>query len=221
MGKAGVLMLCVLLGCSGGKTLDKVTAAREIKVNLSVSGNVSSATIGRVGTSCVELDPAGREKKLNLDPGADIGTLVAQRAGYLTVTPDGKGFWKIALTEQGSAALAAAKGKPYAHRAHGGCDYQLIDFLLATPELVDVVSVTADENNPEVDYLWKWKTTDLGRMLRQDGKIFPSLTLLQQAELQNHIFSLAPRLNLPAPQENFIGHDSVKFQRLVDGWRIK
>ena len=49
--------------------------------------------------------------------------------------------------------------------------------------------VFADENNLEVD-VWKWNVTDLGQTLRSDGKVYPTLTLLQQAEMQTHIHAL-------------------------------
>ena len=218
-----ILLVACLLGCSGcsnSKAMDKQTAAAEIKTYLQVDDNTLFIKIGRLGTNCVELDSAGRKTKLDLNPASDINTIVAQRAGYATVTPDGKGFWRVALTDQGNAALAAENGKPYAAKAGNGCDYQQVDFVVATPELVGVTDVTADSNAPEADYSWKWKVTDLGKMLRRDGKVFPSLTPLQQAELQTHIHGLVQFLPIPVPAGDFIGSSTAKFQRMIDGWRI-
>jgi hypothetical protein len=221
MRKIAILLLGCVVGCSSSKQLDKNTAAAELKPYLQGGDNVLFITIGRVGTNCVELDSAGRETKFELNPMSNINTIVAQRAGYATVTPEGKGFWKVALTEQGSAALAATNATPYAHNARKDCDYQQVDFLLATPELVNVLDVTVDENAPQVDYFWRWKVTALGQMLRRDGKVFSTLDPLQQAELQTHIFGLVELLPLPVPPEDFSGHATVKFQRTVDGWRIR
>lgn len=224
MGKASILLVCLLLGCSGDSTpkaMDKATAAKEIKSLLSTSDNAISLEIGRVGTSCGELDSAGREQKFNQSPMINVSSIVAQKAGYVTVQPDGKGFWKVALTEQGQAALAASKEKPYAHNALEGCDYQQVDFVVVTPELVSVESVTADENDPEVDYLFKWNTTDLGRALRLDGKVFPALTPLQQAELQTHIHALVELVRLPVPPDDYTRSGRAKFKKLTDGWRIE
>jgi hypothetical protein len=206
------LVLCCVLGCSGSssKLMDKDTAAAEIKPYLQAGDNIIFLNIGRVGTDCVELDSAGRERKFDLNPTSNISTIVAQRAGYVTVMPDGKGFWKVALTDQGRAAL---KGTPYASNARNGCDYQQVEFLVATPELVSVTDVTADTNAPEADYSWKWKVTGLGQMLRRDGKVFPTLDPLQQAELQTHIHGLIELVPVPVPTENFIGYGKVKFQR--------
>jgi hypothetical protein len=228
VGAAGVLIPAALLflgiGCSDGsssKAMDKSTAAAEIKTHLQGAGNTLLLLIGRLGTNCVELDSAGRETKRDLDPTTNINTIVAQRAGYATVTPDGKGFWKVALTDQGNAALAAENGKPYASKAGNGCDYQQVDFVVATPELVSVTDVTADMNAPEADYLWKWNVSELGKMLRRDGKVFSTLTPLQQAELQTHIHGLVQFLPMPVPAEDFIGSSKVTFQRMIDGWRIQ
>ena len=145
MRKVAILLIGCFLGCSGAsssKLMDKNTAAAEIKPHLQAADNSLFFLIGRVGTDCVELDSAGRERKIDLNPTSNINTIVAQRAGYATVTPDGKGFWKVALTEQGSAVLAAANQKPYAPNARNGCDYQQVDFLVATPELVRVTDLT-------------------------------------------------------------------------------
>lgn len=220
MRKVAILLVGCVLGCSGAssKLMDKTTAAAEIKPHLQAGDNILFLKIGRLGTDCVELDSAGRETKFDLNPTSNLNTIVAQRAGYATVAPDGKGFWRVALTDQGKAAM---KGTPYASNARKGCDYQQVDFLVATPELVSVTDVTADTNAPEADYSWKWNVTTLGQMLRRDGKVFSTLTPLQQAELQTHIHGLVELVPVPVPAEDFIGYGKVKFQRMIDGWRIK
>ncbi|MBZ5490704.1 MAG: hypothetical protein LAO76_07215 [Acidobacteriia bacterium] len=59
-----------------------------------------------------------------------------------------------------------------------------------------------------------------GTMLRRDGKVFPALDPIQQAELQTHIHGLVELLPVPVPAEDFIGYGKVKFQRMIDGWRV-
>jgi hypothetical protein len=74
-----------------------------------------------------------------------------------------------------------------------------------------------DENNLEVDYFWKWNVAEYGQTLRSDGKVNPTLTPLQQAELQTHIHALVHVLQLPVPPESFTSHSNVKFKKYTDG----
>ena len=225
MKRVVLLLLVISIGCSSDKTtdknlLDKDTAASEIKSYLHTSDNAISVQIGRVGTHCEEVTASGQKLKVDLTPDTDLNAIILKRAGYVTVAPDGKGLWKVALTDQGNAVLEASKEKPYQHNTGNGCNYQQVDFTLATPELVRIDGISADPNTPQVDYWWKWNATDLGQALRRDGKIYPTLTPLQQAELQSHMRGLVQILQMPVPPEDFTGHDKAKFTKYTDGWRI-
>lgn len=220
MRKASFFLLSFLLACSGG-TMDKATAANEIRSYLKGEHSFIFVDIGRVGSHCILVDSRGQQQNTDLNPDYNVSTVVARKAGYLTVAPDGKGFWRVELTDKGKAAAAATQEESIVYPPLKGCDYQQVDFFLASPELEFVSGVTADENNPEVDYFWKWNVTELGQTLRRDGQVYPTLTPLQQAELQTHIHALVHFLQLPVPPESFTSHSTVKFKKYTDGWRVQ
>lgn len=229
-----LLLLCICIGCSSnhqsaGETttpqdkskapLDKSTAASELKTYLAIGDTALSVYVGRTGKRCVETQSNGEKITVNSSPDSDISSLIATRAGYITVSPDGKGFWKTALADQGSKALAPNE-KPYAHTVGGGCDYQQVDFTLATPELVEVTAILGTERVPSVQYSWKWNVTELGRALRQDGKVYPTLNEEQRLSLGFSKRGLVEMLPIPVPPENFIGHSTAAFTRDGNGWAI-
>lgn len=220
MKKASLLLLPFLLGCSSG-SMDKATAANEIRTYLKGEHSFILVDVGRVGSDCILVDSRGQQQKIDLNPENSISTVAARKAGYLTVAPDGKGYWRVALTDKGKAAAAATGEESIVYPPLKGCDYQQVEFFLASPELDFVSGVTADENNPEVEYFWKWNVTELGQTLRRDGKVYPTLTPLQQAELQTDIHAMIQVLQLPVPAQNFTGHSKVKFKRYTDGWRAQ
>lgn len=219
MKKASCFLLSFLLGCSGS-SMDEATAATKIRSYLKGEHSFIFVEIGRVGSNCIFVDDRGQQRNIDLTPDYNVSTVVARKAGYLTVAPDGNGFWKIALTDKGKAAAAATQEESIVYPPLKGCDYQQVNFFLASPELDFVSGVTANENNPEVDYFWKWNVTELGQTLRRDGKVYPTLTPLQQAELQTHVHGLVHFLQIPVPPETFTGHSTVKFKRYTDGWRV-
>jgi len=215
MRKVGVVLLLVLAGCSSNK-LDNKTAATVIRSPLAHDENTIVADIGRVGTECVFSMDDGKEVPVNLAPEETPEIVAAEAVGYLSVTPDGSGFWKVALTEKGRTFV---QGKPAPDPPRKGCDYQKVSFLLATPELVEVTGVTVDENAPEVEYLWKWNVTDLGRELRKDGKAFAALNQGQRTMLAKFVLSRIHKLPIPVPPEGYTEKGTVQLKKYTDGWR--
>ncbi len=214
MRKVGIVLLLVLVGCSSNK-LDNRTATNVIRSPLAHDQNTIVTDIGRVGATCVyTLD--GEERPTDLSPEWSPERFAAEAVGYLSVTPDGPGFWKVALTEKGKAFVL---GKPNPQPPLKGCDYQQVSFLLATPELVEVTGVTADENAPEVEYLWKWNITDFGRELRKDGKAFAALDQHQRTMLARFVLSRIHKLPIPVPPEGYTEKGTVQLKRYTDGWR--
>lgn len=214
MRKVGVVLLLVLTGCSSNK-LDNKTAANVIRSPLAHDQNTIVLDIGRVGASCVYILD-GEERPADLSPERSPERFAAEAVGYLSVTPDGPGFWKVALTEKGKAFVL---GNPAPQPPLKGCDYQQVSFLLATPELVEVTGVTADENAPEVEYLWKWNVTDLGRGLRKDGKAFAALNQNQRTRLAKFVLSRIHKLPIPVPPEGYTEQGTVQLKKYTDGWR--
>ncbi len=231
-----LLLLCVFMGCSSSDKsagenqapqdkskaptpLDKTTAASEIKTFLAIGDTALSVYVGRVGRRCAEAQPNGEKRMVDRSPDSDISSVIAKRAGYITIAPEGKGFWKIALADRGTKALAPNE-KPYDHTIGGGCDYQQVDFTLATPELVEVTAILGTERVPSVQYSWKWNVTELGQTLRQDGKVYPTLNEEQRLSLGFSKLGLVEVLPIPVPPENFIGHSTAAFTRDGNGWAV-
>jgi len=222
MRKAVVLLLFVLLGCSGNK-LDQNTAEGLMKRILLSNPARFSLDVGRVGTECPYLNYKGQQAELPLDltPQSQPTTVFAERAGYITVNADGNGFWKVVLTDSGKKLLQESGGKHLSNAALNGCDYET-DFLnVAVPELVKVTAITPDENSTEIAFVWKWNVTDLGKGLRQDGKFYSMLAPPQRERMQryiNHIDFGFQKLTLPVPPEGFTATGNVRVRKGENGW---
>jgi|GEM_PF-5884144 hypothetical protein len=224
-----LLVAGILAGCSSEKKstseklipMDKNIAAQEIRISLKIEEVDLFVQVGRVGRHCVEKGLYGNSMENSMDPESDLNTIIAKRAGYVTVVPDGKGFWKVTLTDQGNTAMAqGSEGKPFAHNSGAGCDYQQVDFPLATPELVDVTDLSADQIYPKADYTWKWKPTELGQALRQDGRIYRSLNSVQRVELGVFKRGIAEMLPMPVPPEDYTKNSTATFKRDKKGWTV-
>jgi hypothetical protein len=215
----GILMLCALASCSSSKTLNNETAAKRVKDYLGWHLSAIHVDIGRVGKDCVSnYDDA---TSVDLTPQSSVETLVAEAAGYVAVTQDGPGFWKVALTEAGKANV---DGTPSPQPPKKGCDYQTAAFVIANRELISVEGITSAETNPEVSYLWRWHFTNLGRELRADGKAYGALTPSQRLDLATHqTFGVdkLPKLSIPVPPDNYSSVATMRFTKLTDGWRIE
>jgi hypothetical protein len=222
MRKAGVLLLLVLFGCSGNK-LDQSTAEGVAKRILSSNPARFSLHVGRVGTQCPYLNDKGQQAELPLDltPESQPTTVFAETAGYVTVNADGDGYWKVALTNQGKKLFQESGSRHVSNPPLNGCNYET-DFLnVAVPDLVKVAAITPGESSTEIAFVWKWNVTDLGRELRQDGKLYSMLAPPQRQELQrsiNHPDFGFQKLTLPVPQEDFTGTGSVRVKKSANGW---
>jgi hypothetical protein len=222
MRKAGVLLLLVCFGCSGNK-LDQATAEGLMKRILSANPARFSLDVGRVGTQCPYLNYKGQQAELPLDltPQSQPTTVFAEMAGYVTVNADGEGYWKVALTDQGKKIFEQSGSKRLKDPALNGCDYETDFFNVAVPELVKVTAIKPGENSTEIAFVWKWNATELGKGLRQDGKLYPMLAPHQREVLQrsfNHIDFGFQKLTLPVPLEVFTGTGSVRVKKDANGW---
>jgi hypothetical protein len=219
MRKGWLLPLCLLTACSGSKMLDNSTAEEKIRSAFREKQYYIYSHIGRIGTNCGSKTIEGIEVNVGSKP--DASEISAMAAGYITVEPDGPNFRKVTLTQQGRAA---ADQEPYGENVQKGCDYKQIEFPVATRELVQIEGITADENNPEVEYLWRWKVTKLGEALRQDGAAYKALTPEQRSAMERLEISTDGSLEnfpLPIPPEGTVVRRAVKFKRYTDGWRMQ
>ena len=219
MRKAGVLFLLVLFGCSGNK-LDQSTAEGLAKRFLSSNPARIQVNIGRVGTQCPYLNDKGQQAELPLDltPQAQPATVFAEMAGYVTVNADGDGYWKVGLTDAGKSIFQQSGSRHVNNAALNGCDYET-DFLnVAVPELVKVSAITPSETSTEIAFVWKWNATDLGKALRQDGKLYSMLAPAQREELRRNMRSGFQKPTLPLPGDDFTGTGSVQVKKGANGW---
>ncbi|HEY2913174.1 MAG TPA: hypothetical protein VGK21_07430, partial [Candidatus Angelobacter sp.] len=161
------------------------------------------------------------EIPLDLTPEADFSMVFAQLADYVTVTPDGDGYWKSAFTDKGQKAATASGHKPLSNPALNGCDYQTFVLELASADLVRVTAINPDKETTQIDYIWKWKTTELGRDLREDGKLYAMLTPPQRETLKKNIRGGFQKVSLPVPQEDFTQKGSIWARKDPDGWHIQ
>jgi hypothetical protein len=220
MHKAGVLLLLVLFGCSGNK-MDQSTAEGVAKRILSANPARIQVNIGRVGAECPYLNDKGQQAELPLDltPQSQPATVFAEMTGYVNVNADGDGYWKVALTDSGKKIFEQSGSKRLKDSTMNGCDYET-DFLnVAIPELVKVTAITPSETSTEITFIWKWNVTELGRELRQDGKLYSMLAPAQREELRRNVRSGFQKPPLPLPGDEFTGTGSIRVKKDANGWR--
>ena len=215
-----VLAVALLSGCSHD-SLDRDSAAEKISSRLSANPKHIMLRIGRVGSHCETIDFHGESHEIDQDPNKN-DSVVAVKAGYITAVPDGKGYWKVALTDKGQAFLNQYPARARESEGEKGCEFRQIDFPIATASLVNITGITAGDAERQVDYTWKWVVTDLGVALRQKGEIYPKLTPKQLDYLQfsMNLGSDNPKLPLPVPEDMEI-RDTATFKHYDDGWRLQ
>lgn len=224
-------LLTLMPGCSNTKSetrLDRDTAGHEISSRFEGEDSELLVEVGKVGLHCADQNRDGTKMELPIDPQHQVSHIVAQKAGYISVTREGKGFWAVALTDKGKAALEKQPKddlpdytKKDDRNTLNGCDFRQVAFKIARPALVRVMGVTVDEKAPKADFLYKWQTTELGDALRSDGSVFTQLDPLQKAELVTAEFALIYRVPVPVPAAGETESGAVTFEHYDDGWRIK
>jgi len=213
-----LMMLAILAGCSRN-TLDKKTAAELIQKVYDKDYAAIMTDVGRLGSSCEMISDDGRSSWTeDLTPSKNATVVALQSLGYVTVTPDGPGFWRVELTEKGKA-LSHGDLLPTATR--NACKAQNVEFLLGTREVIKATDIAGDEKTATVEYSWKWKTTELGQALRKDGKAYAVLTSDQRKSLDSRNTLLSPRFPIPAPEEGDVMTGTATFAKYADGWRPK
>jgi hypothetical protein len=198
--------------------LDKQTAAEEINRVFETSKNSITPHIGRIALKCEDEDD--RTAYYGGDPNDDLDTVIARAVGYVVVIPDGKGYWKINLTDKGQAVMSAGGGKLYDPEKHAKCDYQLAQFYIATPTLVEVTRITGGEHAAVAEYTYKWKATELGAALRNGGIAYSKLSSNQRFDLKYYLakYSEVHGVNIPVPPEDKVDYGSLIFAKGDNGW---
>jgi len=221
MHKAGLLLLIMFTACSGNKDkLDEKTAADGIRSYLKGNDSRFAVMIGRVATECPYRGVNGEELSDYTDPGPSIEIHLVELAGYVKEATDGPGFWKLSLTDKGKAAAAANQSRNYAVPPGKGCDYQVVFFTLAAPELVKVTGIVSGEESTQIGYLYQWKLTDLGQMLRDNGQLYSMLDQEQRDRLGKMIQPRVYRIPFPLPPDSYTNSSSVRVKKFPEGWRM-
>lgn len=217
---------CLLVAGCTKDTLDRKIAQPQIEKRLHGMGKTLTVQVGRVGSHCYSMDAGGTTIALDGDPAQSPDTMAAIKAGYVSSVPDGKDFWKIALTPAGKAFADAEHISPQQHEAKNGCDTEVYFLPLATPQFFMIDAVSLDEKEPEVTYYWKWHVTDLGAIFREDGAAYKQMTPEERQKLEHFInlTEYGPHLTIPVPEDHnppLVTKASVKFKRFDNGWRIQ
>jgi hypothetical protein len=146
-----VLLTVSLLftGCSGGK--DKDAAAQAINKRLRRDALHLLVYIGRVSAKCTPI--VGFEE--NQDLANVTQDHAAQKAGLISIAPDGPAFWKVDLVNPKPEIVEHLK--TVTRHPKDGCDDLLWGFNVASKsaEVVNLRKIT--DQKMEVDFTWKWK----------------------------------------------------------------
>jgi hypothetical protein len=222
---ACLVAVALVAGCSGG-SLDRKSAAKAIqeRFNDEISGII--VNLGRVGPKCFSGYPKGEETPIDLTPDKDLETPLAILAGYVTVRPDGQDYWRVDLTEKGKAAPNMDRLKlGDDHNTANGCDHRSTMFAIASMEVVQVTGITTDKEKGSgvAEFQWRWKPTELGEMLRENGSVYQKLTLEQRKRLKIIVFNPTDltRVDIPVPPNDAIHNAVLPFKKYDDGWRLQ
>lgn len=210
------LLLAVSLlftGCSGGK--DKQAAAEAVNKGLRRDALRLLVYIGRVSEKCTPI--------VGLDENQDLTTVTeyhaAQKAGLISITPDGPGFWKVDLVNPKPEIVEHLK--TVTHHPKGGCDALLWAFSVAskTADVVNVRKVT--DQKAEVDFTWKWLLEPDGVKLvdalteQERNQTNPYLEVVSRRGKHDPSFRLGNMTQSSAPQP---GTKTLK--KSGDGWVV-
>jgi hypothetical protein len=167
-----VALIVLAAGCSGKK--DQKTVIDVLNKSMSRDRIMLDLPLGRVGQACansnIEAKPVPEQAIY----------FAAQKAGFITITPDGAGFWKVELVNPSPQVMEALKTA--AHNTMDGCDSIWFSFSVAYKSVSEVRNFQkVDGDQSEVEFTWKWT-------LAQWGTKFVSVLSPQElAGLNDHL----------------------------------
>jgi hypothetical protein len=190
-----VLMFCLLSGCSSD--LSERTASKEIQSRFDEEVRLDFVEIGRIGSHC-QWEQDGKIKDLDITPTKELHLIVAEMGGYISITPDGPGYWQVSLTDKGRKAPNAEQITHHNFQSKlNGCDFKAYTLAVAQPKLVRVLNIKRAEDVWNVSYTWKWEPTDFGRSLQKGGGLYSKLTFEQIDLLPYNLAGNGMRLPIP------------------------
>jgi hypothetical protein len=192
-----------MMGCSGPS---RRTASAVIDHELKDAKVSLQVNLGRIGRECA------------LDPTSDVRYFAAQKAGVITITPDGADFWEI---EPVGLKPASHDNSAASQSPASGCDYAPVVLPLAQKTLVDVAGIhPLEDGTAEASFTWKWALTPRGE------KIINQLSPSQLEDLDARLYSPyseqpALRFRVTDVSESTKPHEGKKsLKKSADGWRV-
>jgi hypothetical protein len=184
------LLLLVSMASSSDTNRDAVTAA--LNKGMQREFDAFTLALGRVGDNCVSGESYGHK----IQPLLSLTRFhAAQKAGLVTITPDGPGFWKVELVDPKPGVLENLQKMK--HEVIDGCDSIPLIFRVATKTVVDISKVQEiTSEKSEVEFTWKWMLTPFGE------KLVNNLTEQERRELNAYIHPPRDPVN-PDPTFNF------------------
>jgi hypothetical protein len=170
--------------------------------------------IGRVSEKCAPL---------SLDENQDLSTRpeyhAAQKAGLISITPDGPGFWKVDLVNPNPKLVENLK--KVQHNVKDGCDDLYFGFVVAskTADIVSLHKVTDEKT--EADFTWKWKLEPAGVKLvdalsqQERNQTTPYLEVVSRRGKRDPSFDLGNMDQSSTPQPG-----KMALKKSGDGWVI-
>lgn len=122
----------VSMACAGDTDRQAITAV--LNQDLQRTPILLDFAVGRVGDECGNGEPYSHQKQ-SLPNLARFHA--AQKAGLITISPDGPGFWKVEVVDSKPAFLEALKRLK--HDTYNGCDSVSSSFPVAKKSVVEIV----------------------------------------------------------------------------------
>lgn len=226
-----IALFGLLVACSRSvESPTKQTVKKMINSNYASFSRTLHFDIGRTGTKCFYPFSGERNEEpmdIGYRPETDIETVVAVSAGLITVKPVGTDHWDLGLTDKAKQVMSAESIQQKYHRVGNGCDEYEVSFPIATAYVETVKDPSAEGGTFAFPYSWKWRITELGETLRQDGPVYSRLTPTQRHDLEEKTnisfgtgFESVPVLPYPVPSEaeNAPHWGTALFTKKSNGW---
>jgi hypothetical protein len=169
------LVLVILLIFTAGFSNETDTKAITDALNLSMNKDSIKLVyaIGRVTGKCTAF---GKQDPIP----AQIDFMAAQKAGLVTIAPDGPDFWKVELANAKPQVLENLKKAKYNEK--DGCRSLTMLDTVATKSFVDIKSIyEVTTQKSEVEFTWKWVLAPTG------VKLIDNLSQKELAQLNDNL----------------------------------
>jgi hypothetical protein len=166
-----IVLLIFAVGFADGKDTKAITDVLNLSMNKDSIKLVY--VIGRVNGKCSSFT------KLEPIP-AQIEFIAAQKAGLVTIAPDGPDFWDVELANAKPQVLENLKKAKYNEK--DGCRSLGMLDTVATKSVVEIKNVyEVTSQKSEVEFTWKWVPAPTGI------KLIDNLSQKELSELNDHL----------------------------------